>query len=128
MQPARRADRLPNSCRPRADAGGGFQNYPEDYAVIQKLDDDGQLTLRLAYNLCPQKPKEEKEDFLNCARMSKYKQGNDYFRHISLKRLAGAGGFEPPYGGIKIRCLTAWRRPKGLRRLIASPRSAATIV
>ena len=26
--------------------------------------------------------------------------------------VAGAGGFEPPHGGIKIRCLTAWRRPK----------------
>jgi hypothetical protein len=25
--------------------------------------------------------------------------------------LAGAGGFEPPHGGIKIRCLTAWLRP-----------------
>ena len=25
--------------------------------------------------------------------------------------LAGAGGFEPPYGGIKIHCLTTWRRP-----------------
>jgi hypothetical protein len=25
--------------------------------------------------------------------------------------LAGAGGFEPPYDGIKIRCLTTWRRP-----------------
>ena len=25
------------------DAGGGFQNYPEDYAVIQKLADEGQL-------------------------------------------------------------------------------------
>ena len=23
------------------------------------------------------------------------------------------GGFEPPHGGIKIRCLTAWRRPNG---------------
>jgi hypothetical protein len=28
---------------------------------------------------------------------------------------AGAGGFEPPYGGIKIRCLTAWRRPNFCR-------------
>src|SRR3954449_13274675 len=28
------------------DAGGGFQNYPDDYAVIQKLHDEGQLTLR----------------------------------------------------------------------------------
>ena len=63
------------------DAGGGFQNYPDDYAVIQKLSDDGQLTIRLAYNLYPQKPKAEKDDFLNWARTSKYKQGNDYFRH-----------------------------------------------
>ena len=46
------------------DAGGGFQNYPEDYAVIQKLADDGQLTIRLAYNLFTQKPKGEKDDFL----------------------------------------------------------------
>src|SRR6187399_2012881 len=28
-----------------------------------------------------------------------------------LKTLAGAGGFEPPHGGIKIRCLTTWLRP-----------------
>jgi hypothetical protein len=25
--------------------------------------------------------------------------------------VAGAGGFEPPHGGTKIRCLTAWLRP-----------------
>ena len=63
------------------DAGGGFQNYPDDYAVIQKLHDDGQLTIRLAYNLFTQKPKGEKEDFLNWTKTSKYKQGDDYFRH-----------------------------------------------
>jgi predicted amidohydrolase YtcJ len=63
------------------DAGGGFQNYPEDYAVIQKLSDDGQLTIRLAYNLFTQKPKSEKQDFLNWTSTSRYKQGNDYFRH-----------------------------------------------
>jgi predicted amidohydrolase YtcJ len=63
------------------DAGGGFQNYPDDYAVIQKLSDEGQLTIRLAYNLFTQKPKGEKEDFLNWTRTSKYKQGTDYFRH-----------------------------------------------
>ena len=33
-------------------------------------------------------------------------------RPPSRKALAGAGGFEPPHGGIKIRCLTTWRRPK----------------
>src|SRR5579872_3524687 len=31
----------------------------------------------------------------------------------TLRALAGAGGFEPPYGGIKIHCLTTWRRPNG---------------
>src|SRR5579862_5462522 len=63
------------------DAGGGFQNYPEDYAVVEKLAKDGQLTIRLAYNLFTQKPKGEKEDFLNWTRTSRYKQGDDYFRH-----------------------------------------------
>ena len=63
------------------DAGGGFQNYPEDYAVIRKLSEDGQLTIRLAYNLFTQKPKGEKDDFLNWTKTSQYKQGDDYFRH-----------------------------------------------
>ena len=35
--------------------------------------------------------------------------------------VAGAGGFEPPYGGIKIRCLTAWRRPIGARTIVCGP-------
>ena len=30
--------------------------------------------------------------------------------------LAGAGGFEPPHGGIKIHCLTTWRRPNSRER------------
>jgi predicted amidohydrolase YtcJ len=63
------------------DAGGGFQNYPEDYEVIRKLGEAGQLTVRIAYNLFTQKPKGEKADFLNWTRTSKYKQGDDYFRH-----------------------------------------------
>jgi len=63
------------------DAGGGFQNYPDDYEVIQKLADADQLTIRLAYNLFTQKPKGEKDDFLNWTKTSKYKQGTDYFRH-----------------------------------------------
>ncbi|MFP3559084.1 amidohydrolase [Paraburkholderia sp. SIMBA_049] len=63
------------------DAGGGSQNYPDDYEVIQKLSEEGQLTIRLAYNLFTQKPKAEKEDFLNWTKTSKYKQGDDYFRH-----------------------------------------------
>ncbi|NKF23022.1 amidohydrolase [Solimonas marina] len=63
------------------DAGGGFQNYPEDYEVIRQLADAGQLTIRLAYNLFTQKPKQEKDDFLKWTQSVTYQQGDDYFRH-----------------------------------------------
>jgi predicted amidohydrolase YtcJ len=63
------------------DAGGGFLFYPQDFQVIQKLNEAGQLTIRLAYNLFTQKPKGEKADFLNWTKTTKYKEGNDYFRH-----------------------------------------------
>ncbi len=45
------------------DAGGGFQNYPDDYQIIEELHREGNLTVRLAYNLFTQKPKEELKDF-----------------------------------------------------------------
>jgi hypothetical protein len=63
------------------DAGGGFQNYPEDYAVVEQLARENLLTIRLAYNLFTQKPGQEKEDFLRWTAGSAYKQGDDYFRH-----------------------------------------------
>lgn len=62
------------------DAGGGSQAYPEDYQVIEKLAADKQLTIRIAYNLFTQKPKHEKEDFLNWTKSAKYRDGDDYFR------------------------------------------------
>ena len=63
------------------DAGGGAQSYPDDYEVIQKLADDGQLTVRVAYNLFTQRPKKEKDDFLQWTASTKYKQGDEYLRH-----------------------------------------------
>lgn len=30
---------------------GGYQNFPDDYSVIQELEDNNQLTVRIAYNL-----------------------------------------------------------------------------
>jgi hypothetical protein len=62
------------------DAGGGFQNYPDDYKVIEELHRRGELTLRIAYNLFTQKPQEEKDDFLRWAGSARYGQGDDYFR------------------------------------------------
>jgi hypothetical protein len=40
--------------------------------------------------------------------------------------LAGAGGFEPPYGGIKIRCLTTWLRPNAALAAYRQTAFAAT--
>jgi predicted amidohydrolase YtcJ len=63
------------------DAGGGFQNYPDDYRIIEKLHKDGQLTLRIAYNLFTQKPKEELADFANWSTQVKPGDGDDTYRH-----------------------------------------------
>jgi predicted amidohydrolase YtcJ len=41
------------------DAGGGYQNFPDDYSVIQELADNNQLTVRIAYNLFTQKPRKK---------------------------------------------------------------------
>ncbi len=62
------------------DAGGGFQNYPEDYAIIEELHKRGEMTLRIAYNLFTQKPKQEKEDFARLIKMTGPGQGDDSFR------------------------------------------------
>ena len=63
------------------DAGGGFQNYPDDYEVIQKLHEDGEMTVRINYNLFTQRPKEELQDFSNWVKMIKPGQGDDTYRH-----------------------------------------------
>jgi predicted amidohydrolase YtcJ len=63
------------------DAGGGFQNYPDDYQIIQQLAREDLLTVRIAYNLFTQRAKQEKEDFANWARLVKPGDGNDWFRH-----------------------------------------------
>ena len=63
------------------DAGGGFQNYPDDYAIVRKLHEQGELTVRIAYNLFTQRPKQEKEDFLQWAKLVKPGDGDAFFRH-----------------------------------------------
>lgn len=63
------------------DAGGGSQNYPDDYSVIERLAQAGQLTVRIAYSLFTQKPQEELEDFKGWSRIVKPGQGTDLYRH-----------------------------------------------
>ncbi|MDX9911418.1 MAG: amidohydrolase [Phycisphaerales bacterium] len=67
------------------DAGGGFQNYPEDYAVINELHKRGEMTVRIAYNLFTQRPQKEREDFAAWAASNRMYQGDE------LLRLNGAG-------------------------------------
>ena len=63
------------------DAGGGFQNYPQDYEVVERLARANQLTIRIAYNLFTQKPKDELADFQGWAKIVKPGQGNDMYLH-----------------------------------------------
>lgn len=67
------------------DAGGGFQNYPDDYAVINELHKRGEMTVRIAYNLFTQRPQKEREDFAAWAASNQMYQGDE------LLRLNGAG-------------------------------------
>src|SRR5215468_2235848 len=62
------------------DAGGGFQNYPDDYGVVNELHRNGELSIRLAYNLFTQKPKQELADFQNWTKMTKPGAGDDFYR------------------------------------------------
>jgi hypothetical protein len=63
------------------DAGGGFQNYPEDYEIINELNQQNKLTVRIAYNLFTQRPGYELDDFEKWTKTSKYQQGNEYYHH-----------------------------------------------
>ncbi len=67
------------------DAGGGGQNYPEDYEVIQRLHEDGQLTVRIAYNLFAQKAGEELDDYERWVQMTSPGAGD------AMLRMNGAG-------------------------------------
>lgn len=67
------------------DAGGGGQNYPEDYKVIEELHKRGEMTMRIAYNLFAQKVGAEYEDYERWTKMVKPGDGD------SMLRMNGAG-------------------------------------
>lgn len=63
------------------DAGGGFQNYPDDYAVIEHLHAQNQMTVRIAYNLFTQNNGGELADFQKWSQLIKPYSGDDFYRH-----------------------------------------------
>ncbi len=67
------------------DAGGGGQNYPDDYQIIDQLHKQGLMTVRVAYNLFTQNPGKEKADFERWIKIANPGQGDDFYR------LNGAG-------------------------------------
>jgi hypothetical protein len=68
-----------------SDAGGGWQNFPEDYGVIRRLAQDGHLTLRIAYSLFAQKAGSELADYSRWIDRVKPGEGDD------MLHVAGAG-------------------------------------
>ena len=67
------------------DAGGGGQNYPVDYKVIEALHKRGEMTMRIAYNLFAQKKGSELEDYQRWTTMVKPGDGD------AMLRMNGAG-------------------------------------
>ena len=67
------------------DAGGGGQNFPDDYEIIDRLHREGLMTVRVAYNLFTQNPGEETADFERWIGIANPGQGDDFYR------LNGAG-------------------------------------
>jgi len=63
------------------DAGGGFQNYPDDYQVVEQLAAQDQLTVRIAYNLFTQNKGRELDDFKHWTETVRPGQGSDWYRH-----------------------------------------------
>lgn len=67
------------------DAGGGFQQYPEHYQIIEELAAAKQLTIRIAYNLFTQRPGRELDDFSGWSSTLTPGAGDEFYR------LNGAG-------------------------------------
>ena len=107
------------------DAGGGFQNYPDDYEIIEELHREGQLTVRIAYNLFTQKPKEELEDFADLGEAGQAGPGR---RSLPpQRRRRDAGLLRGRLRGLPVeprpRCRRPWRRDlEPVVRLLAENR------
>jgi predicted amidohydrolase YtcJ len=53
---------------------------PDDYQVIDELHRRGEMTVRIAYNLFTQRPKQELDDFSKWVKMTKPGDGSNFYR------------------------------------------------
>ena len=72
------------------DAGGGGQNFPDDYAVSVELAKDGKLTVRTSYYLFAQKPGKELEDYQRWLTLTK-PDSNQHMFYSNGYTTEGAG-------------------------------------
>lgn len=64
------------------DCGGGFQAWPDDYAVIKELAARGELTMRIGCSAFIQRPGREFEDFTAWTGRYKAGEGDEWFRLV----------------------------------------------
>lgn len=72
------------------DAGGGFQNYPDDYGVTLELARAGKLTVRTSYYLFAQRAGKELEDFQRWTAMT-HPDKNDHMFYPNGFSAEGGG-------------------------------------
>jgi predicted amidohydrolase YtcJ len=63
------------------DPGGGFQNFPKDYATTDTLAKRGELNLRIPFYLFAQKAGSEYEDYLQWVNLAKEKHSMEEEAH-----------------------------------------------
>lgn len=87
------------------DAGGGGQNFPENYAAIAKLAADRRLTLRIGYQLFAQTPGKELENYQVWSKLVSIGQGDDHYRMV------GAGEYLLYAAGDPANFAKDWVKP-----------------
>ncbi len=73
------------------DAGGGFQNFPDDYGISNKLCASNELTIRLPYYLFAQKAGKELDDYTRWISSVEIGQGCDEHSHETEYYVQGGG-------------------------------------
>ncbi|MEJ2882802.1 amidohydrolase [Pedobacter sp. GR22-6] len=76
------------------DAGGGFQNFPDDYGITDELSKKAELTVRLPYYLFAQKPGTELQDYIkwiNMVEIAEHSGENHSDDHTLEYRVQGGG-------------------------------------
>jgi predicted amidohydrolase YtcJ len=76
------------------DCAGGFLNYPTDYGVIQALHRQGELTVRIGYQLFAQRPTRELEDFRRWHDMVKPDEGDALLKCVGAGEMLVASAYD----------------------------------